>query len=70
MSTTTITFETDTHRAQLTAGRVTISTYQPGHGWTWAGEGVWRGGQIDDCAAVLGDEVYAALEEGLRSRGA
>lgn len=66
MSSATITFTTDTHRATLTGDRVEISTYQPGHGWTFAGAGRWiDGGWIDNCPAVLGDEVYAELETGL-----
>ena len=43
----TITFSTDTHRAQLDGDRVTISTFELGHGWIWAGEGKWRNDQID-----------------------
>ena len=29
------------------------------------GTGTWRNGRIDDCAAVLGDEVYEALDAAL-----
>jgi len=29
------------------------------------GKGMWRNGRIDDCAAVLGDEVYEALDAAL-----
>lgn len=31
----------------------------------WAGDGVWTGVEICDCAADLGDEVYEALDEAL-----
>ena len=40
-------------------------------GW-WAGDGVWSGTRIEDCAAVLGpdsDAVYNALDVQLEEKG-
>jgi len=31
----------------------------------WAGRGRWNGGRVEDCAAVLGDDAYAAIEQAL-----
>ncbi len=42
--------------------RIVVDITDPdGH---WAGRGVWRG-QIEDCAADLGDEVYDRLDAAL-----
>jgi len=29
----------------------------------WAGSGTVEGGRIEDCAAVLGEDVYTAIEQ-------
>jgi len=37
----------------------TCEIYQDG---VWAGDGFWNGDEIEDCAAALPDEDYAALD--------
>lgn len=49
-----------TYTARLEGERVEIE-----RDGVWAGWGRWREGRIEDCAAPLGDGVYAAIEAAL-----
>jgi hypothetical protein len=42
--------------------RVSISRIE-GDRSIWAGDGYWDGESIQDCPAVLGDDVYDALDD-------
>ena len=54
-------------RLDTDTDEVTILSDRDGEGQPLIrlGTGPWRNGRIDDCAAVLGDEVYEALDAAL-----
>ena len=63
--TTTITITIGSHDYTATLNGEHITIERDG---LWAGEGVYADGQIRDCSADIGEEVYEALEQALASR--